>query len=292
MIDAAERIATRVCNGGEPAVFAPPVCTFTGRTGAKGSDVHEAPVLSVEIDQGNLEQITDRLSLILSDRPTIALHSGSLWADPETGELLPKGHLHWRLHTGARPRTAAHAAPGARHRHPDRRRRSLGTPPVHPLRFPGTWNRKTEPPVMARIVEENPNVTIDLADALAALEDAAQAADLATPGNAPHLAADDLPAELAQLADWLRVYTTACLRPPGHGLWHDWNKVAMAIHRATGGSEAGYELFRAGRRLALLQRGRLPGAVECHHRLPRDLDRCTLPAPHGARTRLDRTATG
>ena len=70
VIDAAERIAARVSNGGVPAVFAPPVCTFTGRTGAKASDVHEGPVLSVEIDQGNLEQATDGLSQILSDRPT------------------------------------------------------------------------------------------------------------------------------------------------------------------------------------------------------------------------------
>ena len=34
---------------------------------------------------------------------------------------------------------------------------------------------------MARIIEENANTTIDLADALAALEDAAQAANLVTP---------------------------------------------------------------------------------------------------------------
>ena len=246
VIDRAVVIATRIANGGEPAVFAPPICTFTSRTGAKSSDVHEAPVLSVEIDQGNLDQIADRLSLILSDRPTISLHSGSLWADPETGEILPKGHLHWRLRTPAR---------GPEQQRMLRRARDIatliaggdpsGTPPVHPLRFPGTWNRKTEPPVMARIFEENANTTIDLAEALAVLEDAAHAADLATPRSAPHLAADDLPAELAQLAEWLRVYTTDCLRAPNQGLWHDWNKVAMATHRATGGSEAGYQLFRA-----------------------------------------------
>ena len=138
VIDAAERIAARVSNGGEAAVFAPPVCTFTGRNGAKASDVHEAPVLSVEIDQGNLEQIADRLALILSDRPTIALHSGSLWTDPDTGELLPKGHLHWRLRTAAR---------GPEPLRMLRRARDIatllaggdptGTPTVHPLRWPG-----------------------------------------------------------------------------------------------------------------------------------------------------------
>ena len=215
VIDAAERIALRVSNGGEPGVFAPPVCTFTGRKGAKASDVHEAPVLSVEIDQGNLEQITDSLSLILGDRPTIALHSGSLWADPETGELLPKGHLHWRLRTPAR---------GPEQQKMLRRARDIATliaggdPSATPrcthCAGPARWNRKADPPVMATIIEENANTTIDLADALAALEDAAQAANLATPQSAAYLAADDLPAELAQLAEWLRFYTTACLRAP------------------------------------------------------------------------------
>jgi putative DNA primase/helicase len=245
IIDRATAIATRIANGGEAGVFAPPICTFTGRKGAKGSDVFEAPALSVEADQGNLEQITDSLSLILGERPTIALHSGSLWADPETGELLPKGHLHWRLSRPAR---------GPEQQQMLRRARDIatliaggdptGTPPVHPLRFPGTWNRKTYPPVMARIVEEN-TTTIDLANALAALEDAAQASGLETPRNVPHLAAGDLPAELAQLAEWLTFYTTEHLRPAKAGLRHDWNCVAMAIHRATDGSEAGYQLFRA-----------------------------------------------
>ena len=55
IIDAAVRVATRVSNGGEAGVFAPPICTFTSRKGAKGSDVHEAPVLSVEIDHGDLQ---------------------------------------------------------------------------------------------------------------------------------------------------------------------------------------------------------------------------------------------
>src|SRR5271166_3013607 len=246
VIDAAERIAARVSKGGEAAVFAPPVCTFTSRKGARAGDVHECPVLSVEIDQGNLEQIIDRLSIILGARPTIALHSGSTWVDPETGELLPKGHLHWRLR---------HPARGPDQQTMLRRARDIATvlaggdpsatPTVHPLRWPGSWNRKTDPPVMATIIEENAPAAIDLAEALASLEDAAQASGLGMPRSATHLAADDLPAELAQLAEWLRVYTTACLPPAGLGLWHDWNKVAMAIHRATGGSEAGYEAFRA-----------------------------------------------
>ena len=97
VIDAACRIAGRVANGGEAGVFCPPICTFTDRKGARSADVHEAPVLSVECDQGDLERSADGLSLIIGERPTIALHSGSIWTDPATGELLPKGHLHWRL---------------------------------------------------------------------------------------------------------------------------------------------------------------------------------------------------
>ena len=35
VIDRAAEIAGRFVNGGEPAVFCPPLCTFTGRNGAK-----------------------------------------------------------------------------------------------------------------------------------------------------------------------------------------------------------------------------------------------------------------
>ena len=162
-------------------MFAPPVCTFTDRKSAKSADLMEAPVLSVECDQGDLERIADGLSLILGERPTIALHSGSIWTDPETGELLPKGHLHWRLRTPARDPETLRAL---------RRARAIATliaggdpsamPMVHPLRWPGSWNRKTDTPVMARIIEEN-ITAIDLAEALAALEDAAEGAGLAAP---------------------------------------------------------------------------------------------------------------
>ena len=59
LIDAACRIAARIANGGEAGVFAPPVCTFTDRKSAKSADLMEAPVLSVECDQGDLERIAD-----------------------------------------------------------------------------------------------------------------------------------------------------------------------------------------------------------------------------------------
>ena len=251
VVDAAVRIAAKVCNGGEPGVFAPPVCTFADRKGAKGSDLFEAPALSLEIDAGDLERIADGLSLILGERPTIALHSGSTWTDPATGTALPKGHLHWKLRTPARGPEPLRLL---------RRARDIatliaggdptGAPPVHPLRWPGTWNRKSaDPPVMARIIEQNAS-TIDLAEALASLEDAAEAASLAVPKGAAHLAADDLaaddlPAELVQLAEWLTFHTTTHLRPANAGLWHDWNNVAMALYRATGGSEDGFKLFNA-----------------------------------------------
>jgi hypothetical protein len=240
VVEAAVRIAAKVCNGGEPGVFAPPVCTFASRKTARAADVHEGPAISIEIDAGELQRLVDRIALILGARPTITLHSGSLWADPETGELLPKGHAHWRL---------ARAARGPEQLRMLRRARDIATmltggdpsatPPVHPMRWPGTWNLKTDRPVMARIVEANDS-TIDLADALAALEEAAQLANLTTPRNMPHLAQPDTtPAEVAQIVDWLAFYpNTAAVQ------WNDWNNCAMAIHRVTGGSEAGFEAFR------------------------------------------------
>ena len=240
VVDAAVRIAAKVCNGGEPGVFAPPVCTFADRKTARAANVHEGPAISIEIDAGELQRIVDRIALILGARPTIVLHSGSLWTDPETGGLLPKGHAHWRLAKPAR---------GPEQLRMLRRARDIATllaggdpsatPPVHPMRWPGTWNLKTDRPVMARIVEENDS-TIDLADALAALEEAAQLANLTTPRNVPHLAQPDTtPAEVAQIVDWLSFYpNTAAVQ------WNDWNNCAMAIHRVTGGSEAGFEAFR------------------------------------------------
>ena len=77
------------------------------------------------------------------------------------------------------------------------------TPPVHPLRWPGSWNRKTEPPVMATIIEENAT-TIDLAEALAALEDAAQASGIGMPRK-PRISPPTIAGRLAQIAEWLQL---------------------------------------------------------------------------------------
>jgi putative DNA primase/helicase len=241
VIDAAVRIAAKVCNGGEPGVFAPPICTFADRKTARSADVHEAPVLSVEIDQGDLELIIDRIALILGARPTIALTSGSLWADPQTDLLHPKGHAHWRLTRPAQGEAALRML---------RRARDIATllaggdlsatPPVHPMRWPGSWNLKNDQPVMATIIEENAS-TIDLTEALAALENAAQAANIPTPRNAPHLALPDATdTDVAQIAEWLSFIPNTA-----HVSWSDWNNCAMAIHRVTGGSDTGFEVFRA-----------------------------------------------
>ena len=93
--------------------------------------------------------------------------------------------MHWRLRTPARDPETLRAL---------RRARAIATliaggdpsamPMVHPLRWPGSWNRKTDTPVMARIIEEN-TTAIDLAEALAALGDAAEGAGLAAPKQAP-----------------------------------------------------------------------------------------------------------
>jgi len=46
---------------------------------------------------------------------------------------------------------------------------------VHPLRWPGSWNRKPgRPPVMAKIIEINEDAEIDLDDALALLKEVAK----------------------------------------------------------------------------------------------------------------------
>ena len=107
--------------------------------------------------------------------PTAVVASGGEWINPETGEIEPKVHLHWRL----------------KNRHPPKRSmscfselRELATDLVggdgtnisivHPIRWPGSWHRKSTPR-LAEIVAFSDN-EIDLAEALERLRDAVGAA--------------------------------------------------------------------------------------------------------------------
>ena len=96
IIDDAVAGARFAANYREPLVFAPPVATFRGEHKAAESDLTNALVISVELDSGNTIKARQFLEHLLGPA-TCVVASGGEWVDPETGEVFPKLHLHWRL---------------------------------------------------------------------------------------------------------------------------------------------------------------------------------------------------
>jgi hypothetical protein len=217
----------------EPAVFCPPVVTLRVRGNAKKENVLEGVALSVECDESP-NAATLRLGEILG-LPTMIVASGGEWTNPDTGEVEPKVHIHWRLKT---PTSTE----------PDHARlreaRNLATklvggdatniPLVHPIRWPGSWHRKKEPPRLAHITFESDN-EIDLGDALVALRDEAGATLFGS--HNPQGTTEKMAADLQDVARALSAIPNENLK------WDDWNYVGMATWGATGGSGEGGKFF-------------------------------------------------
>jgi hypothetical protein len=96
LVDAATEAAERMANEKRPIVFCPPICTFSNPDGAAGADLANGLTLSVEIDDGDMQLARKKLEALLGPA-TIIVASGGDWIDPNTGEVHPKLHLHWRL---------------------------------------------------------------------------------------------------------------------------------------------------------------------------------------------------
>jgi len=231
IVSKAARASTRAANQMRPGVFAPPIATFRTAKSAAASDVLNGVAISVEIDAGDPISARRRLEHLLGP-VTIAMHSGSEWEDPNTGEIHPKTHLHWRLSEPTRTpeeytllrraRDAAATLVGA-----DR----TAIPPNHPLRWPGSWNLKAVPRI-AKICAGNVASEVHLSDAVEKLEEAIEAAGLkvAREAHAPNTTPE---ARIDKVQ-------SALLSIPNENLeWDEWNKIGMAAWRATGGSTEG-----------------------------------------------------
>ena len=196
--------------------------------------------ISAECDQ-HPQAARQALEAILGE-PTVVVESGGEWINPETGEIEPKVHLHWRL---SKPTStqAEHAKL--------REARELATnlvggdgtniAIVHPIRWPGSWHRKGTPR-LARIVASSEN-EIDLDDAIKHLRDAFGAAglDLSKARKQGSLLAA-FPKIL--LADDPAAVAAALAVIPNDNLdWDTWNTTGMATWAATGGSEVGRAAF-------------------------------------------------
>src|SRR5271165_4892373 len=213
----------------EPIVFCSPVATFKTSQDAKADNVLEGVALSVDCDQSPTASYRTLAKLL--GGPTIVVRTGGEWTNPETGEVERKGHLHWRLKKPA-------GTPEEQKLLREARRLAaelVGSDPTaaslaHPLRWPGSWHRKKDPPRLADIVSESDN-EIDLYEALRFLREASGASCVQSDKFSRE---NELEAEnLEDVAAALRVI-------PNENLdWATWNYVGLATWGATAGSEQG-----------------------------------------------------
>ena len=182
IVDAAEDLAGLASLDDEAIVFAPPIATFNNRDKADEASLANGLVISAELDN-NPAQGRQRLEAVLGIA-TVVVESGGLWLDPETGGLIPKLHIHWRLAVPTRAKIehdflkeanklATILAGGD----------PSGVALVHPLRWAGSVHRKAEPR-LTRIIEYHPDVEITWQEAHSELRAAVEAAgSFARPGT-------------------------------------------------------------------------------------------------------------
>jgi hypothetical protein len=225
----------------EPHVFCPPVCAFAKPNGAAAENLAEGVALSVELDASPYAALK-KLTAILG-KPTAVVASGGKWKNA-AGRLEAKLHLHWRLVEPTRDaadherlreaRALAAEIAGAD-------KTAIST--VHPLRWPGSWHRKTETARLVTLHQINPDVEIELGDALEHLREACPTKPPAGNGQPAGNGRDqdeegrDLRAPLHELEAAIGVI------PNNNAAWGEWNRVGMALWMASNG--AGFDIFDA-----------------------------------------------
>ena len=172
LCDAVEDDARRAAQNPKPVVFCPPLATFGNDNSAAEKDIAEGFTVTVECDE-RPEAARAKLEAILGPATTV-IRSGGVWNDGNGGTQ-DKLHLHWRLAKPARGRDDLVKLKRVR----EICARLVGADPTsipicHPIRWPGSWHRKNQPR-LTEIVACNPDVEIELADALAKLEPLAPA---------------------------------------------------------------------------------------------------------------------
>src|SRR5262245_15640797 len=236
--DFIERVCERIREAAahpQPHVFCPPVCSFAEPHGAATENLAEGVALSVECDS-NPYAAVKKLTGILG-KPTAVVASGGSWKNPQSGRLEYKLHLHWRLAEPTRD-PADHArlyearALAAEIVGADKTAVAL----VHPLRWPGSWHRKTATPRIAQL-RANPDSEIELGEALERLRTvhAASAAPKTGNGHDRDEEGRDLTAPLGELKAAMAVIPNTDLD------WNAWNRIGMALWVASAGQ--GFDAF-------------------------------------------------
>jgi hypothetical protein len=168
LCDVAEDLARRAAQNPKAVVFAPPLCAFSNKDKAGEEDVAEGLTLSVECDE-NPEAARAILEPLLGP-VTVAVRSGGIWQS--NGASYAKQHLHWRLHEPARKKEQLAKLKRAREIACHLVGADPTTAPIcHPLRWPGSWHRKSTPQPCEIIIDASDiNHEIDLDEALKVLE--------------------------------------------------------------------------------------------------------------------------
>jgi len=238
LVTAAVAAAQSCADHQEPAVFAPPICAFSNSEHARVVDISSELVVSVEVDDVDPDAARSILESMLGPA-TIVVSSGSDWTNPMTGEVKPKTHIHWRLNEPTRTPDDHQRLRHAR----DLAARLVGADPtgkpvVHPLRWPGSWNRKGLPR-MARIIDRNPDAEIDLGEALERLEEAISRAGFEE-AIGPRVSSDpQAPVELVLAA------FVAIPNPERDVHYDQWIRLGYALVNAIGGTEEAKAAFHA-----------------------------------------------
>ena len=231
----AAELAQRCADAGNPVVFCPPIATFKTADNAKAVNLAEGLALSVEIDR-DPAAARQRLEALLGPA-NVVVASGGEWVHPDTGEIFDKLHMHWRLAVPTRD-ADAHATL--------KQARKLATqlagadasnvPLVHPIRWPGSWHTKRSPR-LCRIVAENAETQINLADALAALSAAAGTATALAPDNRKPIGEPPSPNALAAIKSALHTLGNKTAS------YDEWMRRVAAIKAALGGLEEHYPIY-------------------------------------------------
>ena len=235
LVDRAEAAIAKCGTLEKSTVFAPPICTFTNPDRARGVDLANGLTLSVELDEGDTWAARRKLEALLGPA-TVVVASGGDWTDMSTGEIHTKLHLHWRLTEPTRDQED-HAKLGHAR---DLAARLCGADPtgkpvVHPLRWPGSWNTKDKPR-MARVAALNESAEINLDEALEAVQEAVEAAGLASV-SIPRSGTPEAPQALLESA-------MQAIPNPGTEIHYDqWIRFGYAAYRASGGSSEGYAIW-------------------------------------------------
>jgi hypothetical protein len=236
VVEAATKLATEAAEADRPVVLALPIATFTSAS-ASERHLQEGLALTVELDQ-RAEAALVALRIVIGS-PTLVVASGGSWADPATGEVQPKLHLHWRLSEPTqtieehqrlkRARALACDLVGAD---------ATSIAIVHPLRLAGSLHRKVPGQAkLVTIVEENPDSEIDLDDVLSELEGLAILRGEAGPSAPVPMPAADPTVD----GELLLQCATRIANPDLE--WAAWNRLGMAFWRASNGDEMGFQAF-------------------------------------------------